>query len=263
MVLAKYCTMDSLTPESYWKTLLRIAHYCGTETFVNKQYSWIKAYSPHTPLAMVKEYQRLQVVAEVKEGDAVYYTFSEKLVKKLPFSETVLSRKMEDVNVSIREETLLMFKDCTVRALSGNTFEVVDGEPNEFLASSAFSISYRGNNTYEFARKSNTLSTRSIRSRIRKTVMKCRRDNNFKNQIALKEDNKEEVSEVSEVPDVSLFLNVKALLSKQSSLQRKGGNKKARRSSESEFRANSFVQRKAKDISSIKIEGYFVNKLYE
>jgi len=67
MFMAKYYTMYELTPENYWKALIRIAHYCTVESLINKQCSWLKGFLASTPLGIVKEYQKQQVIIEVKQ----------------------------------------------------------------------------------------------------------------------------------------------------------------------------------------------------
>ena len=145
-----------------------------------------------------------------------------------------------------------MFKDCIVKAMSGNTIEVIKGEPNNLLSSTTFNISYRGNNIYEFNKKPNTMSRNLMKTRTRKTVMEIKQ----KDKSTLKEDSKTE--------DVSQVLNVKPLLNnKQLNFKRKKSIKEIKPPLENEFNTEELIKKKFKDIKSIRIQGYFVNKLYE
>jgi len=76
MLCIKYCTLDPLTLENYYSSLVKIAYHCKIEHYIIKKYTWIKGndHKIFKPSIIIKEYQKNQIISEIKSKSGCIFS---------------------------------------------------------------------------------------------------------------------------------------------------------------------------------------------
>eukprot|EP00826_Nyctotherus_ovalis_P042381 TRINITY_DN4351_c0_g4_i1.p1 TRINITY_DN4351_c0_g4~~TRINITY_DN4351_c0_g4_i1.p1 ORF type:complete len:303 (+),score=61.87 TRINITY_DN4351_c0_g4_i1:715-1623(+) len=277
MLCIKYCTLSDLTPESYQETLLKIAQHCMVEHYIIKKYlrGRKKNSQVSMPSVIIKEYQKHQIISLVSSNEERNHTSNNSLLRafkrlrqaakeiNLRSTGTQHSGRQKHnskVNtcITFRGDTLIEFKGCAVSAVNGYTLKVTSGEPTELLFSPEYEVVSKDDGVYEFALKK-SCGDKEQGSRL--------------NYVPYKRESPSKYGDISK-GEVSDYLCVKPLLNGNKrkiitanvdrKRQTESDTKKGAKTSANNRTASSqSIRSRLDEINRIKIQGYFVNKLYE
>jgi len=149
-----------------------------------------------------------------------------------------------------RGDTLIEFKGCAISALSGNTLKVTSGEPNELLSSLEYDITNKGDGVYAFNKKKSCIDKEQM------------------NKLNYLQYNKISPTKYGDLnqEEVSDYLCVKPLLNgnrKKLITADKRKVPEVKRIKESRVNSSHSIRHRMEEINRIKVQGCFVNKLYE
>jgi len=242
ILTTKFYAISSLTPERYKETLNRIAYHYKAECYAINKLSLIKRkYKVEKPADHINEYIQGNIIEKIEDGN--YYKFSRDIINEIRDLENEDEKTIEIkylLSVRIRDKTIIEFKGCVVRAIRDNIFKIISGKYTQPLDSKDYTMNVKNGNIYEINKK---LPPNNAGMSLSKFEVQKHNTKNY------------------------LKLNMKTI---NNCLQTKAFFNSERRIKQREIR-NIFEKPKievkrcnrVEDIKRIRIQGMFVNKLYE